>query len=156
MKEGGKMNHNEETKLMAGVLRQVEKTTGVTLRDECIDYFFQKWRDDVRYITEESGNENPIRYAEFKTQERQELDFIDDLSKRFGKWNREHNPVTIMVDDLRNRGCSKATIYSYRSVGNAFMRLFSYEPEFTLAEYNQFMNQYQDSAPGTRRCYRDT
>lgn len=96
-----------------------------------------------------------VAYASKAMVADQSLEALTTIEKAFGKWNREHNPVTLMENDLRNRGCSKATIYSYRSVGNAFMRLFDYQPEFTLAEYNQFMSQVQDSAPGTRQVYKD-
>lgn len=164
----GNQGKPTEKSFMATLLKTIEDTTGITLHDENIDYFFQRWRDEMENWREEfpyefegkidlrDGEEvTTVAYANKALATKQAIDNIDSIEKTFGKWNRERNPVTLMVNDLANRGCSKATIATYKSVGNSFMRLFDYQPEFTLPEYNEFINQYENSTPGTKRTYRD-
>jgi len=153
----------DEVNPMANLLKAIDGETGITLHDENIRYFFQKWKRDIEQWRETAPDEGQgsigegvaVKYANKVMVAKESTEALSFIEKEFGKWNREHNPVTMMVNDLRKRGCSKATVYSYRSVGNAFMRLFDYEPEFTLAEYNQFLNQFQESTLGTRRVYHD-
>jgi len=157
------MTELTEKKLMAGLLKAIEVQTGITLHDGNIRYFFEQWKEDIEKWRETAPDEAQgkldegiaVTYANKAFVAKTSTEALDFVEKSFQKWNREQNPVNLMVNDLISRGCSKQTVYSYRSVGNAFMRTFDYEPEFTVAEYYQFMNQFQDSTPGTRRVYRD-
>lgn len=79
---------------------------------------------------------------------------LEFIKKSFYKWDRERNPVTQMVNDLLERGCSNTTVASYRSIANSFMKLLNYQPEFTPAEYNQFMYQARESSVAVKRVYK--
>jgi integrase len=146
----------EDTQLMAGLLSFIERETGITLHPENIDYFFEKWRQDTKSKYEDDGDPTlpPIDYAEVKVKEQKDLEYVDIIETSFRKWNRERNPVTLMVNDLIDRGCSKATQTTYRSTANTFMRMFRYEPEFTLSEYNTFMREAQETSLSVKRLYK--
>lgn len=148
---------NKETAVMAGILKFIAKETGETLHPENIRYFFNRLREDIKVSSEPEIDPDAILadYDQLKVQEKNELESIDLIEKEFNKWSLEHNPATIMATDLRNRGCAKTTIQTYCSVGNSYMRMFEYQPEFSLSEYYQFMSCYENCTPGTKRTYRD-
>lgn len=143
-------------KLIPSLMRFIEKEQGITFHDENIDSFFRQLREEIKDSVQPDPSPESIAlsYAEVAVKEREALDGMDVLEKSFRQWDINHNPVTMMVDNLINRDCSPRTVTTYRTVALCFMRMFGYEPEFTIGEYNQFMRQYQDSASASKRVYR--
>lgn len=156
------MNQTEEKKLMAGLLKAIEVQTGITLHNENIKYFFEKWKQDIEQWRETASDEAQgslgegiaVAYANKAFVAKESTEALGAIEQAFGKWNREVNPVSVMVQDLSERECSTRTIWTYRSLGNTFMKFFDYQPEFTHQELREFLASLNELSPRTRRAYR--
>ncbi len=106
------MTELTEKKLMAGLLKAIEVQTGTTLHDGNVRYFFEQWKEDIEKWRETAPDEAQgkldegiaVTYANKAFVAKTSTEALDFVEKSFQKWNREQNPVNLMVNDLISRG----------------------------------------------------
>lgn len=139
LKEDGTLEFVTPAKYAAAVMRAVDsgKNTLVdpTMNEQALTHHFTQLKESMVSVDEN-------------------IDNVTDIEKDVLEWFRVENPVSKMTDDLKSRNCTEATIRTYKSVGTCFMRMFGFEPSFTIAEYNQFQNSYENAPASTKNCYR--
>lgn len=139
LREDGTIEFVTPAKYAAAVMRTVDsgKNTLVepTMNEQALTHHFTQIKELKVSVGEDIGN-------------------VTDIEKDVLEWFRVENPVSLMTDDLKSRNCSEATIRTYKSVATSFMRMFGFEPEFTLSEFNQFINSYGNAPTSTRKSYR--
>ncbi len=140
LREDGTLEFVTPAKYAAAVMRAVDsgKNTLVepTMNEQALTHHFTKLKDSMVAVEENTDN-------------------VTAIEKDVLQWFRVENPVSLMTNDLKVRNCTKATVNTYKSVGTSFMRMFEFEPEFSLNEYTQFINSYENATAGTRRVYKD-
>lgn len=139
LKPDGTIEFVTPAKYAATVMRAVDsgKNTLVepTMNEEALTHHFTQLKNSMVAVEENTDN-------------------VTAIEKDVLQWFRVENPVSVMVNDLKARNCSEATIRTYKSVATSFMRLFDYEPEFSLSEFTQFLNSYGNAPVSTRKSYR--
>ncbi|MBA7472095.1 hypothetical protein ES707_07415 [subsurface metagenome] len=139
LKEDGTVEFVTPARYAAAVMRTVDsgKNTLVdpTMNEQTLTHHFTKIKELKVSVGEDIGN-------------------ITEIEKDVLQWFRVENPVSKMTDDLKSRNCSEATIRTYKSVATSFMRMHDFEPQFTLSEFNLFVNSYENAPTSTRKSYR--